>query len=86
MQPKGFNVRVIAVVACLVTTVVVGCAKNAVTGQNNFLLVNADWDREVGARQYLPLRQMQGGDYTADPEVEAYVREVGLKLARVSDA
>lgn len=76
-------------VACstlLITVGVLACAKNPVTGDKNFILVNSDWDREVGARQYLPLRQMQGGDYTADPAVEAYVREVGLKLARVSDS
>ena len=84
MPAKLTNFRAIA--AFLITIVVIGCAKNAVTGRNNFLLVNSDWDREVGSRQYLPLRQMQGGDYTADPQVEAYVREVGLKLARVSDA
>ena len=85
MKSKWVNIRNNALMACLIAIVVVGCATNAVTGRKNFLLVNSDWDREVGARQYLPLRQMQGGDYTADPEVEAYVREVGMKLARVSD-
>ena len=85
MQSKLFGVRLTAAVAFLITIVLAGCARNAVTGQNNFLLVSADWDRQVGAQQYLPLRQQQGGDYTADPAVEAYVREVGMKLARVSD-
>ena len=31
------------------------------------------------------MRQRQGGDYLADPEVQNYVREVGNKLAAVSD-
>jgi len=70
----------------LVTITLVGCVKNPVTGSKDFILVSNAWDREVGARQYLPLRQMQGGDYTADPTVEQYVREVGNKLARVSDS
>lgn len=86
MRSKWVNIRTTVVVAALSTVFVAGCATNAVTGRNNFILVNSDWDREVGARQYLPLRQMQGGDYTADPAVEAYVREVGVKLARASDA
>lgn len=76
----------LALVAAVVTIGLAACATNPVTGDRDFVLVNSDWDSEVGARQYSPLRQMQGGDYTADPAVEAYVREVGIKLARVSDA
>lgn len=74
-----------ALFATTLTLSVAGCAKNAVTGENNFLLVGKDWDLDVGRQQYSPLRQTQGGDYTADPEVEAYVREVGTKLAKQSD-
>jgi len=74
-----------AVIAFVLTLGLAACAKNPVTGGKDFILVSSDWDREVGARQYLPLRQMQGGDYTADPQVEAYVREVGIRLAKVSD-
>jgi len=69
-----------AVIAFVLTLGLAACAKNPVTGGKDFILVSSDWDREVGARQYLPLRQMQGGDYTADPQVEAYVREVGIRL------
>jgi len=74
-----------ALVAFVLTVGLAACAKNPVTGAKDFILVSNDWDREVGARQYLPLRQMQGGDYTADPEVEAYVREVGIRIAKMSD-
>lgn len=74
-----------AVFATSLTLIVAGCATNAVTGESNFLLVGKDWDLGIGRQQYSPLRQMQGGDYTADPEVEAYVREVGIKLAKQSD-
>ncbi len=72
-------------IATSLTLSIAGCAKNAVTGENNFLLVGTDWDLGIGRQQYAPLRQMQGGDYTADPDVEAYVREVGIKLAKQSD-
>jgi len=85
MQSNFIKNRYTAIVAFFIVCFLVGCATNAVTGGRDFILVGTDWDRKVGAEQYLPLRQMQGGDYTADPQVEAYVREVGNKLARVSD-
>jgi len=62
-----------------------GCAVNPVTGKKELLLVGEDWELNVGKQSYLPLRQSQGGDYTADPGVEEYVRSVGEKLAAHSD-
>ena len=62
-----------------------GCAVNPVTGKKELLLVGEDWELNTGKQNYLPLRQMQGGDYTADPGVEEYVRAVGAKLAAHSD-
>jgi len=62
-----------------------GCATNPVTGKKELLLVGEDWELNVGKQSYLPLRQSQGGDYTADPGVEEYVRAVGAKLAAHSD-
>jgi len=75
----------LALIATALTLSIAACATNAVTGEKNFLLVGTDWDLNIGRQQYAPLRQMQGGDYTADPDVEAYVREVGIKLAKQSD-
>ncbi len=70
----------------LVTTLVMSaCATNPVTGKNELLLVGEDWELNVGKQNYLPLRQSQGGDYTADPGVDAYVKRVGAKLAAQSD-
>ncbi len=39
----------------------------------------------MGSKQYLPSRQMQGGDYKTDPDVATYVKQVGQRLAAVSD-
>lgn len=61
------------------------CAKNPVTGKNDLLLVSEEWELQVGAQQYLPLRQQQGGDYVVDSSVEDYVRSVGQRLAAQSD-
>lgn len=72
--------------ACLFSLLVLGaCAQNPVTGKKDFLLVSEDWELQVGAQQYLPLRQAQGGDYVVDPAVEAYVQSVGRRLAAQSD-
>lgn len=62
-----------------------GCATNPVTGKNELSLVSESWELKTGAQQYLPARQSQGGDYVADPKVQTYVREVGKKVALVSD-
>ena len=66
-------------------TVLSGCATNPVTGKSEISLVSESWELKTGAQNYLPARQSQGGDYVADPGVQAYVQEVGKKLAAVSD-
>lgn len=75
-----FSRTLILMVALLVTA----CAKNPVTGKNQLMLMGEDWDKQVGQQQYLPLRQMQGGDYVVDKGVETYVRQVGNKVAKAS--
>lgn len=62
-----------------------GCAVNPVTGRNELSLIPESTELSIGAEQYGPARQMQGGDYTAHPEVVAYVQQVGQRLAAVSD-
>ena len=62
-----------------------GCAVNPVTGKNELSLVSESQEIKIGTENYVPSRQMQGGDYTVNPELSAYVNEVGQKLATVSD-
>ena len=62
-----------------------GCVTNPVTGEKDLLVVSEAWELQVGQQQYAPLRQSQGGDYVVDPNVEAYVRKVGQRLAAKSD-
>ena len=63
-----------------------GCGvTNPVTGKRELGLVSGDSEIEMGRKQYLPARQAQGGDYTLDPALTRYVREVGGKLAAVAD-
>lgn len=62
-----------------------GCVINPVTGDRELALVSADQEIAIGEQQYAPSQQMQGGDYTLDPALTAYVAGVGQKLAAVSD-
>jgi predicted Zn-dependent protease len=61
------------------------CTINPVTGNRELALISADQEIEIGQQQYGPSQQMQGGDYSFDPALTAYVRGVGTKLAAVSD-
>ncbi|MEA3361910.1 MAG: M48 family metalloprotease [Thermodesulfobacteriota bacterium] len=62
-----------------------GCAVNPVTGKNELAFVSETSEISIGTKQYLPSRQMQGGDYKTAPQVVAYVKRVGQRLAAVSD-
>jgi len=48
-------------------------------------MVSEATEIQLGEKYYAPSRQAQGGDYVTEPGVLAYVREVGGKLAAVSD-
>lgn len=62
-----------------------GCAVNPVTGKKELALVPESTELKLGAEQYAPSRQMQGGDYVTNPAVTNYVSQVGQRLAAVSD-
>ena len=62
-----------------------GCAVNPVTGENELALISESEEISIGQKNYAPSRQMQGGDYTVNPELTVYVNTVGQKLAKVSD-
>ena len=70
---------------CALLFVLTGCAVNPVTGKNELSLVSEATEISIGNKQYLPSRQMQGGDYNVSPQVVSYVKKVGQKLAAVSD-
>ncbi|HLF10318.1 MAG TPA: M48 family metalloprotease [Gammaproteobacteria bacterium] len=61
------------------------CVINPVTGDRELALISAADEVAIGEQQYAPSQQMQGGDYTLDPALSAYVAGVGQKLAAVSD-
>jgi len=77
---KRWSVPLMVVVGMLT-----GCATNPVTGKSELSLVSEQQELAIGAQQYAPARQSQGGDFVVDPELTAYVNQVGQRLAAVSD-
>ncbi len=62
-----------------------GCGTNPVTKKRELQIVSESQEIAIGQKNYAPTRQAQGGDYTLDAELTAYVQSVGNKLAAVSD-
>ncbi|TGN41880.1 M48 family metalloprotease [Marinobacter confluentis] len=69
----------------LISFVLAGCSTNPVTGEKQLSLIPESQELSIGAEQYKPTQQTQGGQFYLDPELNLYVQEVGMKLARVSD-
>ena len=64
---------------------VTACAVNPVTGKNEIAFVSESQELAIGAKNYGPYRQAQGGDYVVEPELTRYVQSVGERLAKASD-
>ncbi len=85
MRP-GMLTRYLAIAAiALALTGLGACSVNPVTGEKQLSLISENQELALGAEQYTPTQQTQGGRFYIDPELSIYVRDVGQKLARVSD-
>ncbi|MCC5846495.1 MAG: M48 family metalloprotease [Verrucomicrobia bacterium] len=71
--------------ALLLGLLIYGCATNPVTGRSELALISEQQEIALGRDNYGYQQQLQGGPYLLDDELTRYVREVGEKLARVSD-
>ncbi len=69
----------------LLCAALAACSTNPVTGEKDLMLVGEETELSIGAQQYAPMRQSEGGDYVMDPALTAYVQGVGNRLAAVSD-
>lgn len=81
------SMRIILRALCLfvVTTTLVACGTNPVTGKQELQFISTSSEIKMGEQAYFPTRQVQGGDYVVAPEVTRYVQGVMAKLAAVSD-
>ena len=69
----------------LVLVFMQACTTNPVTGKRELSLYSRSQQIQIGAQQYEPGQQSQGGVYYLDPALNDYVSRVGQKLAAVSD-
>jgi len=67
----------------LVFCLCAGCATNPITGKQEFMLIPEEQDIQIG-RKYAPEIEKQMGGRIPDPDVQAYVNQVGQNIARVS--
>jgi predicted Zn-dependent protease len=78
-----FFIRLLSLGSILLA--VTGCVVNPVTGKSQISLMSPEQEIATGTKNYVPSQQAQGGQYTVDPGLTAYVQAVGKKLAAVSD-
>ena len=69
----------------LASTALASCAVNPVTGRNELSLVSEAQERAIGAEQYGPSQQSQGGEFSVDETLTDYVNSVGQRIAALSD-
>lgn len=72
-------------IAIAIGLTVTACGTNPVTKKKEFQFVSQEKEIAIGKENYSPARQSQGGDYVIDPELTAYVQDIGKRLGAVSD-
>jgi predicted Zn-dependent protease len=60
-----------------------GCARNPVTGKNELSLVSESQEIEMGKQSAQQVQQSIG--FYEDPQVQAYVSAIGMKMAKASE-
>lgn len=73
-------------IACALAlgTLLLTCSVNPVTGQRELAFISEGEEISLGSQQYGPSQQSQGGLLNVDPELSAYVNEVGQRVAAYS--
>ena len=77
---KLMRIITVPTVAVLLLT----CSVNPVTGNRELAIISEREEISIGSQQYLPSQQSQGGQVKVDPELTAYVNEVGQRVAAFS--
>jgi predicted Zn-dependent protease len=76
-----FPVRVVSIVATM--TLLAACATNPATGQREFSLMSEAQEIQLGQQMDVEVRREMG--VYDDPELQRYVEDVGMRLARASE-
>jgi predicted Zn-dependent protease len=72
-----------ACAACLALVLAAACATNPVTGKREFSLMSEAQELQIGLEQDAQVRKEMG--VYGDRELQQYVRDIGLRLAAVSE-
>jgi predicted Zn-dependent protease len=80
---RRIMMRMLPVLALAGMTGVAGCAVNPVTGQRQFVLISEAQEIEMGRQVAAEAAAAMG--LVDDAALQAYVRELGLRLARTSE-
>lgn len=75
---------VVTLLLALALTPLVACTKNAATGRSQFNALSREQEIQIGEEEAPKMLQQSGGQIP-DPVVQQYVREVGQRLAAVSE-
>jgi predicted Zn-dependent protease len=67
----------------LTSCLLIGCAVNPITGEEELMLVPVSRDIEIG-RKYAPEVEKQLGGRIDNPSLQNYIDSVGQKIARIS--
>lgn len=76
------GVRAATLLLLLVTAT--GCVVNPVTGKSELIIVSGAQELQIGAQNYQPMQQGQGGVFRLDPAVNRYVSSIGQRIAQES--
>jgi len=69
----------------LVLMLLAGCGTNPVTGQRELSFISEREEISLGQQHYGPMQQSEGGQLKVDPELSAYVNEVGQRVAAMAE-
>jgi len=72
----------LALLGVVLTAVLIGCAVNPVTGEEELMFFGPEKDVELG-RKYAPQIERALGGRLADENLQSYVNRVGQRIARV---
>lgn len=79
---QAMSVKVLGVAG--ISALLLTCSANPVTGDRELAFISEGQEIAIGSEQYGPSQQSQGGLLNVDPELSAYVNEVGQRVAAFS--
>jgi len=81
MQRSPLEARLLG--ALVLAATCLACASNPVTGQRQFTLTSEEQEIATGERHYPTAIAEEGGEFSIDPKLPAYIDSVGQRMAAV---